>query len=205
MDEHSEDLVGGRRAAGIGGLRTLDPPAHLREPVLRAMADAAAGPDRVSSKSPFMRPLAIAAGIAVVAVIAGLTAMAPSIPDGFEGGRFSAAESRSDGSAADAPAASDALRFDLRSDADPADLMRFSWNLEAALAQLPAQRRLMSADTASTIAALETRIAVIDEQLTLGTAAGIAPEIHQALWWNRVSALNALVQVRYAQSEVFAY
>jgi hypothetical protein len=79
-------------------------------------------------------------------------------------------------------------------------LVEESARLERVLARLPSQRPLMSGLTASTIVGLEDRIAVIDEQLTLGTARGLEMPQREALWGERVELMNALVHVRYAQA-----
>jgi hypothetical protein len=83
---------------------------------------------------------------------------------------------------------------------DYAGLVAESAQLEQLLADLPRQRRLMTADTAATLAALEDRITWLDEQLTLAAGRDVDPRQRQALWSERVEVMNALVQVRYAQA-----
>ena len=80
-------------------------------------------------------------------------------------------------------------------------LVRESARLERVLHQLPYQRPLMSGATASTIAGLEDRIALIDEQLTYSNARGVPQPQRAALWGERVELMNALVHVRYAQAQ----
>jgi hypothetical protein len=70
---------------------------------------------------------------------------------------------------------------------------------------LPAQRNVMRAGTAGTIATLEDRIARIDAELTLAAAAGAKNEYRTALWRDRVDVMNALVQVRYVNSQAFVF
>ncbi|HEX6997770.1 MAG TPA: hypothetical protein VF322_06470 [Gammaproteobacteria bacterium] len=83
-----------------------------------------------------------------------------------------------------------------------ASLVERSARLERLLAEMRDwQRPVMSGGTASTIAGLEDRIIVIDEQLTLAAAEGMRPEEREALWRQRVNLMNALVHVRMAQSE----
>ena len=84
-----------------------------------------------------------------------------------------------------------------------APLIEASWMLERALRSLPDQRRVMRADTASTIAALEGRIEIIDGQLLEDTA--VDPALLPLLWRDRVEAMSALYQVRYGQSQRFSY
>ncbi|HEY8520870.1 MAG TPA: hypothetical protein VIN61_12370 [Gammaproteobacteria bacterium] len=80
-------------------------------------------------------------------------------------------------------------------------LIERSARLEQVLAQMREQQRpVISGATASTIAGLEDRIILIDEQLTLGAAEGMRPEEREALWRQRVDLMNALVHVRMAQS-----
>jgi hypothetical protein len=76
-----------------------------------------------------------------------------------------------------------------------------SERLERMLARIPYQRPVMSASTASTIVALEERIAYVDAQLTLASAFDMQMPEREALWGERVDLINALVQVRYAQAQ----
>lgn len=76
-----------------------------------------------------------------------------------------------------------------------------SERLERMLARIPYQRPVMSASTASTIVALEERIAYVDAQLTFGSAFDMQLPEREALWGERVDLINALVLVRYAQAQ----
>jgi hypothetical protein len=80
-------------------------------------------------------------------------------------------------------------------------LVEESARLERLLGQIRYQRPLMNGATASTIAGLEDRIGVIDEQLTYSTARRMPQPERAALWGERVELMNALVQVRYAQAQ----
>ncbi|HEY1771680.1 MAG TPA: hypothetical protein VGH91_00655 [Gammaproteobacteria bacterium] len=88
--------------------------------------------------------------------------------------------------------------------AQPADvnqLMAQSRYLERAVLKLdgPADSMAVSADTASTVAALEDRIALVDYEIN--SAAGVDnkdPHMVQ-LWKQRVDLLQSLAAVRYAQ------
>jgi len=80
-------------------------------------------------------------------------------------------------------------------------LVQESARLDRALRRLPRQRSMMSAETATTIAGLEDRIAVIDEQITYSNARGVPQPERVALWGERVDLMNALVHVRYAQAQ----
>ncbi|HEX5420544.1 MAG TPA: hypothetical protein VFY39_11135 [Gammaproteobacteria bacterium] len=86
-----------------------------------------------------------------------------------------------------------------------ASLLSESARLEQALAQLHYEPKLMSAGTAGTIAGLEDTIALLDQQLTLAAADKADRSQREALWRERVNVMNALVQVRYAQSEGAGY
>jgi hypothetical protein len=86
-----------------------------------------------------------------------------------------------------------------------AALIQESARLERMLAELPYQRLIMRAGTASTIAELEDRIYFIDGQLTIGAAQGLEPPQQQALWRERVDVMNALVQMRFAQAQRIVY
>jgi hypothetical protein len=85
--------------------------------------------------------------------------------------------------------------------ADVNQLMAQSRYLERAVLKLdgPADSMAVSADTASTVAALEDRIAVVDYEIN--SAAGVDnkdPHMVQ-LWKQRVNLLQSLAAVRYAQ------
>lgn len=79
-------------------------------------------------------------------------------------------------------------------------LVARSARLEQALARIPSRDSVVSAGTASTIAELEDRIAVVDEQLSYGAAGRLEPRQQQALWSERVDLMDALVRVRFAQA-----
>jgi hypothetical protein len=85
--------------------------------------------------------------------------------------------------------------------ADVNQLMAQSRYLERAVLKLdgPADSMAVSADTASTVAALEDRIAVVDYEIN--SAVGVDnndPHMVQ-LWKQRVNLLQSLAAVRYAQ------
>jgi hypothetical protein len=80
-------------------------------------------------------------------------------------------------------------------------LVAESARLERVLAELPAARPLMVGSTASTIAGLEDRIAVVDAQLSYAAAQNVGSPYRQALWGERVELMNALVYVRFAQAQ----
>jgi hypothetical protein len=81
------------------------------------------------------------------------------------------------------------------------ELLQESARLDRALRSVPYQRPMMSAETATTIAGLEDRIALIDEQITYSNARGVPQPQRVALWGERVDLMNALVHVRYAQAQ----
>jgi hypothetical protein len=90
-----------------------------------------------------------------------------------------------------------------RTDPTYFDLVEQAAQLEELLAVMPAPRRAMRAGTASTIVGLEDRIALIDAVLESSDAA--EPEYREALMRDRVEIMNALVNVRYAQSRAFVF
>jgi flavin reductase (DIM6/NTAB) family NADH-FMN oxidoreductase RutF len=81
-------------------------------------------------------------------------------------------------------------------------LVEQSGRLDQLLAELPAQRPLMTGATASTIAGLEDRIAFLDEQLAFSAAGKLPAPQRAALWSDRVELMNALVSVRYAEAQM---
>jgi hypothetical protein len=84
-------------------------------------------------------------------------------------------------------------------------LVAESARLERLLGQISYQQPLMSGATAGTIAGLEDRIGVIDEQLTYSTARRVPEPQVGALWGERVELMNALVHVRYAQAQPMGF
>ncbi len=81
-------------------------------------------------------------------------------------------------------------------------LVEQSGRLDQLLAELPAQRPLMTGATASTIAGLEDRVAFLDEQLAYSAARKLPVPQRAALWSDRVEVMNALVSVRYAEAQM---
>jgi hypothetical protein len=81
-------------------------------------------------------------------------------------------------------------------------LVEESGRLDQLLAELPAQRPLMTGATASTIAGLEDRIAFLDEQLAFSAAGKLPVPQRAALWSDRVEVMTALVSVRYAEAQL---
>jgi hypothetical protein len=84
-----------------------------------------------------------------------------------------------------------------------APLIFESARLEKVLAQMPAPPPLVVGATAGTIVGLEDRIAYVDAQLSYAAARDLAPPYRTALWGERVELMNALVQVRFAQTQGF--
>jgi hypothetical protein len=84
-----------------------------------------------------------------------------------------------------------------------APLVAESARLERLLAGLPAPRPLVAGSAAGTVVGLEDRIALIDAQLSYAAARDLAPPYREALWGERVELMNALVYVRFAQTQGF--
>lgn len=88
---------------------------------------------------------------------------------------------------------------------DYRSLVAESARLERLLMQLPRQRGIRPAGTASTIAGLEDQIAWIDALMSESAALGSDGAYRQALWQERVTVMNALLDVRYAQAPAWVY
>lgn len=178
-----------RRRQALAAMREEPPPEGARERVLAAM-QAAAG-NRRSGALRRLVVLATAASVAAAAVWLVLDRVAPAdrgtVPS--VAGPAPAADDEP------MPAAADAYF----------ELVRESARLENLLVALPAQRDIMTAGTAGTIASLEDQIALIDARLTQAAAAGADADYRSALWRERVNVMSALVQVRYAQSQIFVF
>jgi hypothetical protein len=84
-----------------------------------------------------------------------------------------------------------------------APLVVESARLERLLAEMPAPRPVVVGSTAGTIVGLEDRIAYVDAQLSYAAARDLAPKYRTALWGERVELMNALLYVRFAQTQGF--
>jgi len=80
-------------------------------------------------------------------------------------------------------------------------LMGRSRQLEESLRSVDLQGRIMSGRTASTIAALEERIAYIDQLLSRTDGPPLQQEQRRRLWQQRVVLLDSLVRLRYAEAQ----
>ncbi|MEJ2603541.1 MAG: hypothetical protein P8172_09640 [Gammaproteobacteria bacterium] len=78
-------------------------------------------------------------------------------------------------------------------------LIERSRMLERALRAAPGTPRVMRASTANTIATLEDRVALIDQQLSFPERPLTDEEV-KVLWRERVQLMDSLVQLRYAQA-----
>jgi hypothetical protein len=90
----------------------------------------------------------------------------------------------------------------LRAAAAPAPLdglVAENARLEAYLADLP-QRRTTRVGTAYTVAAIEDRLAVVDDRITAVALEPNAPEVAEDLWRERLTLMNSLVRVHYANA-----
>jgi hypothetical protein len=87
------------------------------------------------------------------------------------------------------------LPYALASEPVRAENARLEWLLDS----LPEQRA-MRGSTAYTVAELEDLLALTDDRLSRVTIEPNAPERAERLWQQRVSLMNSLVQVRYADA-----
>lgn len=165
------------RLTELRALPALEPRKELEPVVLAAMSRAAIA----NTSRPYGRYLARAAAVVAAVGAGALLAMwAADYEDPVE--------------PAEVAEESDATYF---------ELVEQTVQLEEMLALMPAPRRAMRAGTASTIVGLEDRIALIDAVLESPDAS--EPEYRDALMRDRVEIMNALVNVRYAQSRAFIF
>ena len=80
-----------------------------------------------------------------------------------------------------------------------------SARLERMLNEIPYRPRLVNAGTATMISGLQDRIGQVDQVLMYSSVNGLQPEQTVALWQERVDLMNALLQVRYADSQRFGF
>jgi hypothetical protein len=71
--------------------------------------------------------------------------------------------------------------------------------LEAYLAELP-QPRTTRVGPAYTVATIEDRLALLDDRITAVALEPNAPEVAEDLWRERVTLMNSLVRVQYANA-----
>ncbi len=204
MSGHSED-----RLTALDELPVLEPPAGREAATLAAMAAAAKAQGRyrpAAARAHGRYRLAAAAGLVVLIGAAAWLSLstpedeAPANPDATlaaTAGMDGAIDAGSAGAnEADAAAAADEYYFELLAEAAL---------LEQVLYELPPPRRVIRVSTAGTIAGLEDRIALLDAELIRATVESDAPEYRTALLRERVDAMSALVNVRYAQSRAFRF
>ncbi len=173
----------------LRALPEMPPPAGVWDKVLAEAAAAApsvaARPARRSWHWPAR--LALAASVAVLAVL--LIQRAVDRPPGAAGPALTTVAPKATAGRQGTPLVRPSY----------ASLAAESQRLERLLSQLDYQPRVTSAGTASIIAELEDRIALVDYQLaTVGP--GLTGGQRVALWQQRVDLMNSLVKVRYAHA-----
>jgi hypothetical protein len=161
----------------LRALPELDPPQDLWRTVAVNAVSKRAGP---VSRWPLM--FAVAASLALGAMLVLHTVQRPD-------------EGPVPGSTTDLIAATPAPPSSVNG-ASRAELLATSRELEAALRALPAAPRVTRASTAVTIAELQDRIYEIDLLLS---DPRVNPAEERALWQQRVTLMDALMQIRYAQ------
>ena len=81
-----------------------------------------------------------------------------------------------------------------------AALVERSRQLEDVLQELPARPRIERVSTAATIDTIEQRIQWLDFQLSNAPDAALNDAFAQQLWSERVTLMDSLVKVRYAEA-----
>jgi len=84
-------------------------------------------------------------------------------------------------------------------------LVRESAQLDHALNRITYQPRVVRAGTASTMADLEDRIAIIDDQLNMAPRLGLSPLQIEMLWQVRVDLMRGLTYMRSARAQRSGY
>ncbi len=136
---------------------------------------------------------AIAASVAVLAVV--LIARSPEVSSPMETGPATIV----------ADAAVTNRSTEVGGTPSYAALAAESARLDRTLGSITYQPRVMRVSTASTITALEDRIAVLDDRLMFSTRLDLSPRQKEALWRQRVDTMNALFYVRYARAQRSGY
>jgi hypothetical protein len=177
------------RRHALAALPACSPGPEVDRQVLAMMRDAARNGRQRRGRRQFLLAAALSLPLAVAAILWRMPEPAPPAAPAV---------------AASIPAA-EPPRLVRYEEQDYRTLRARSAELEQMLVSLPAQRAVISTVTAGTIVDLEDRIAAIDGSLNQAEASGALPHDRAAIWRERVDLMNALVQVRYAQSRVFPY
>ena len=169
----------------------FEPPAGAWDRVTLALKEDAARRTRRAWHWPLRG--AIAASVAVFAVL--LVTRSPEVSPPMEAGPATIV----------AGAAPTERSTEITGTPSYASLAAESARLERTLGRITYQPRVMRVSTASTITALEDRIAVLDDRLMFSSRLDLSPQQVEALWRHRVDTINALVQVRYARAQRSGY
>jgi hypothetical protein len=182
-----------RMRGALRALPDVEPPADLW-----ARIDAAERVTRYRSAASLKR----AAGVGVAAAVAAVTIGYLALPRAATSPEPATAATPLTAPEPSASAAPDSgLRAPRVVPVSYTALVAESARLDGVLQQISYQRPLMDGTTALTIAGLEDRIGVIDEQLTFSLARRLPQPEREALWSERVDLMNALVHVRVAQAQ----
>lgn len=165
----------------------FEPPADAWDRVTLALEEDAARRTRRAWHWPLRG--AIAASVAVLAVL--LVTRSPEVSPPMETGPATIV----------AGAAPTERSTEITGTPSYASLAAESARLERTLGSITYQPRLMRASTASTITALEDRIALLDDRLMFSNRLDLSPRQKEALWRQRVDTINALVYVRYSRAQ----
>ena len=169
----------------LKSLPEFEPPAALEASTLAAMANAGAGRDSARLGMAAMWLALAVTGVLIAAV---------ALDTGESGDRVAQdAAGIPPGDPVDTAAADDVALVALLEEAA---------YLEQMLAVLP-QREIMRVSTAGTIVGLEQQLALIDAAQSTGAGETVPLEDRMNLLRARVETMNALVNVRYAQSLAF--
>jgi len=178
----------------LGALPALDPPPHLESATLAAMADAASashrGPRQLARAAVWIAAFGVGALLAVFALDFERGATGPAADPAAAG------TASPEATADQAYASADEIYWLLAAQSE--------W-LEQVLAAIPEQRRVIRVGTAATAVGLENGLARIDAELARAASEAVPPEYRTLLMRDRVEVMNALVNVRYAQSRAFSF
>jgi hypothetical protein len=170
-------------------LPEIKPPEGVWESIAAAVDSEAAQPERINWRWPLRG--VIAASVAVLALL--LVAREPEVPALLETGPTTIVGETAPTNRVEAIVGTPSY----------ASLVAESARLDHALGSITYQPRVVRGSTASMIAMLEDRVAVLDDRLMMANQLNLTPEQRRALWQQRVDNMNALVFTRYAQAQRF--
>ena len=179
----------------LRNLPDFTPPADVWDRIQAEAAQPAPAAEPSSEWGRWLGTLAVAAGVALVAVMVISPTPPASLDEGLGETTPQTAQINDD-------------QADLREGLMTprlASLVNESRRLERVVAGFGEGPRIVNAATAGTIVEVQDQILWIDDRLSRAAVDNLSPQQVEALWTERVRLMNSLAALRYAQSQRFAF